>query len=333
MKAASSIACACLALTAAAGIAPAQQMISAKAGLINNTEGQVLVDGKPLAAKPSEFPQLKPNALLETKDGRVEILLSPGSYLRVAENSAIRMTSNRISDPKFEFVSGLVLVSCDELASGEAITVTTDGPTISLVKRGNYEIGGEPAVLKVFDGEARVDRGGQLQVVKKSMLLAFDDVSLPQKFDAKRGDTLYRWARRRSEYLSVANYSAARSMMNRSSGFVSNSWVWDPYYGMFTYIPFTGTCRSAFGYSYWSPQAVYYAVTQPRNSGISGSPAFSGGGGGGGYTGRAATSMGTSGVAASAGRTSAASGSTSAGTSSAAASAGRETGAAGGRGR
>jgi hypothetical protein len=95
MKAATSIAIACLALGGGAGVAPAQQMISAKAGLINVVEGQAIVDGKPLVPKPSEFTQLKPGSLLETGEGRSEVLLSPGSYLRLSENSAIRMTSDR----------------------------------------------------------------------------------------------------------------------------------------------------------------------------------------------------------------------------------------------
>jgi hypothetical protein len=329
MKTATSIAVGCLALIGAA-IAPAQQMISAKAGLINLSEGRVTVDGKQLAPKPAEFVQLKPGALLETGEGRSEVLLSPGSYLRLGENSAIRMTSDRISDPSFEYVKGLLLVQCDELMSGEEIAVTAGDSKIALMKRGNYEIGGDPATVKVFDGQARVERGGQIQMVKKSMLLALDGVAVPQKFDASRGDPLYRWARRRAEYLAVANASAARTLMSSRRTMTGNAWMWDPYYGMYTFLPYNGVIRSAFGMMFYSPRAYYDQIyLRP----VAPSTGFMGGGGmstgGGGYTARAATSVGTSGTAASAGRSAA---TTSSGAASGAA-AGRQTGSAGGRGR
>jgi hypothetical protein len=329
MKAATSIAIACLTLAGGAGVAPAQQMISAKAGLINVVEGQAIVDGKPLVTKPSEFTQLKPGSLLETGEGRSEVLLSPGSYLRLGENSAIRLTSDRISDPRLEYVRGLILVQCDQLMNDEAITVTAGQLKIALVKRGNYEIGGDPAAVKVFEGEARVDRGGQAQVVKKAQLLALDGVAVPQKFDASRGDPLYRWARRRAEYLAVANYSAANQLTNSRRSINSNSWMWDPYYGMFTFIPCDGVVRSAFGLTFWSPRAYYQQIylrpTVPA-AGFGGGAAATGGG----YTPRAATSMGTSGTAAAAVHSAP---TTSSGAMSGHASAGRETGSAGSRGK
>jgi hypothetical protein len=328
MKTAVSIAVGCLALLAA-GVAPAQQIISAKAGLVNLSEGQVMVDGKQLAPKPTEFVQLKPGALLETGAGRSEVLLSPGSYLRLGENSAVRMTSDRISDPSLEYVRGLLLVQCDTLTSGEEITVTAGDWTIALVKRGNYEIGGDPVTVKVFDGQARVERDGQVQIVKKAMLLALDGVAVPEKFDASRGDPLYRWARRRAEYLAVANASAARTLMSSRRTMTGNAWMWNPSYGMYTFLPYNGIIRSAFGMTFYSPSAYYDQIYLRPVAPTSG---FAGGGGmnpGGGYTARAATSAGTSGTAAAAGRSAA---TTSSGAASGAA-AGRQTGSAGGRGR
>ena len=58
-----------------------------------------------------------------------------------------------------------------------------------------------------------------------------------EKFDSRTGDALYRWAKRRSEYIAVANLSAAKRM---GSGYASNgssSWYYNPYYGMYTFIP------------------------------------------------------------------------------------------------
>src|SRR5262249_5886273 len=83
-----------------------QSVISARTGLIHYVEGRVTLDGKPVEVKVSMFPEVKENMELRTEDGRVEVLLNPGVFLRLAENSAVRMLTNKLSDTKLEFLSG-----------------------------------------------------------------------------------------------------------------------------------------------------------------------------------------------------------------------------------
>src|SRR5258705_1387202 len=87
-------------------VAFAQTVISAHSGLIHYAEGRVLLDGKPVEVKITNFPEVKENMELRTEDGRAEVLLNPGVFLRLAENSAVRMVANKLSDTKVEFLSG-----------------------------------------------------------------------------------------------------------------------------------------------------------------------------------------------------------------------------------
>src|SRR5260370_23254942 len=80
----------------------AQSVISAHSGVIHYTEGKVLVNDKAYETKTSEFGDLKENSVLKTEEGRAEMLLTPGVFLRLGENSSVRMTSNRLSDTRGE---------------------------------------------------------------------------------------------------------------------------------------------------------------------------------------------------------------------------------------
>src|SRR3981081_3809939 len=88
----------------------AQSVISAHSGLVHYVEGQVLLDGKPVEVKITAFPEIKEGKELRTEDGRAEILLNPGVFLRMGENSAIRMVSNKLSDSRVEFLSGSMII-------------------------------------------------------------------------------------------------------------------------------------------------------------------------------------------------------------------------------
>jgi hypothetical protein len=196
-------------LLALAGFAFAQSAISARSGMVNYIEGKVLLDGKPVETKFGVFPQMKNESQLRTEDGRAEVLLSPGAFLRVAENSGVKMISDRLTDTRLEFLSGSAVVECGDLGKDETLTVTYKDATISLLRNGFYRIDSEPTQFKVYDGEASVTRAGKTVTVKRSHLLPLEGAAVAAKFD-DQGDSLTSWARRRSQYVALANVSAAR---------------------------------------------------------------------------------------------------------------------------
>src|ERR1700730_17445854 len=68
----------------------AQSVISAHSGIIHYVEGEVAIDGNAVHPKFAEFPDVKARQLVSTAEGRAEILLTPGVFLRIAENSSVR---------------------------------------------------------------------------------------------------------------------------------------------------------------------------------------------------------------------------------------------------
>ncbi len=311
----------CLALVAA-GALSAQSVISAKAGLVNYTEGKVLLDSKEVQIKTGSFPQMKENSELRTEDGRAEVLLAPGVYLRIGENSAVKLASDRLTDTRLELLSGTAIVECSELLKEDAITLTYKDAQISLVKNGLYRLDSEPAQLRVYDGEAHVQQSGQTQDVRRGKQLPLNGVSVAEKFDTKTGDALYRWARRRGEYLAMANPSASKYVRDRGLFLNGSSWIYNPYFGMYTFVPMNGICNSYWGYQFWSPGRVYLVYNPPAPATGGGIPNAVHSGG---YTTIPHTSAGTSGVVASAAPTAA--------PSAASAPVARESGQAGSRGR
>src|ERR1700686_1161610 len=76
----------------------AQSVISAHSGVIHYVEGDVTIDGAAVHPKFAEFPDVKSGQSLATGEGRVELLLTPGVFLRLTDNSSVRMISNVLAD-------------------------------------------------------------------------------------------------------------------------------------------------------------------------------------------------------------------------------------------
>ena len=260
------------AITLSASALPAQSVISAKSGLVHYIEGDIAVDHKPVSDKAGVFADMKNNSELTTALGRAEVLLTPGVFLRVGENSAIRMLDNKLSDTKVEFESGKAMVESDTPMKDNFVSVVYKDYTTSFKTHGLYEFSSEPAQLKVYSGEAEVTAGGQTVIVKEGRILVFTAALASEKFNPKEGDDLYRWSKLRSEYISVANVSAARTARdsgygNSFDGLSAGSWYYNPFYSMYTYLPFTGMAYSPFGFGYYSPVTVYRFYNSNYNGG------------------------------------------------------------------
>src|SRR5579863_8065426 len=179
----------------------AQSVISAHSGLIHYVEGRVLLDGKLVEVKVSTFPEVKENMELRTEDGRAEVLLNPGVFLRLSENSAIRMVSNKLSNSQVEFLAGSAMIEASsQLVQKEnSVSILYKGTTSHLLKSGIYRFDSDPAQLRVYSGEAEVANESNDLTVKSSHMVALNSVVAVEKFDAKDGDALSRWSERRGE--------------------------------------------------------------------------------------------------------------------------------------
>lgn len=269
-------------LLLAAGAASAQNAVSARAGMINVAEGDVLLLDAQGAAprrvepKPNELISMKDGQTLRTEEGRAEVLLTPGAFLRLGEASALRLDSSRLSSVKLELVEGSALVDVVELLRDNSVIVRLAGAEVELEKAGLYRFDAAPPRVRVFSGQAEVRAPGLAQTLKSERELRLDGAQWAmRRFDAdKETDALYRWSKRRSGYIAMANVSAARQAgtLLGASAFRGGAWLWNPYFGFATYVPWNDTVMGPFGYNYYTPGTVYQVYYPPR-------PASSFGGG------------------------------------------------------
>src|SRR6476660_9735479 len=93
----------------------AQPVIGAKSGVVSVAEGKVYLADHLLELQPTQFPDIKENTILRTEEGRAEVLLTPGVFLRVGENSSFKMISNRLIDTRLELLSGSAVIEADDI--------------------------------------------------------------------------------------------------------------------------------------------------------------------------------------------------------------------------
>lgn len=241
----------------------AQDVISARSGMIHYTEGTITLNGKSFARKSTEFPAMKIGEELRSELGRAEVLLTPGVFLRIAENSAFRLLKNDLTDTKLELLAGSALLEVSETAKDQSLAAVVGERTVEFAKKGLFRLDFNPAQIRVYDGAATVITPEGSVTVKEGRQTGLFGAVNPVKFNKDEGDSFYRWASRRSGYIAAANLSAAKRVHDNQSFYGSNSWVFNPWLGMFTYLPLNGMYRSPFGYSFFSPGTVSRVYYRP----------------------------------------------------------------------
>jgi len=201
--------------------------------------------------------------VFRTAEGKAEVLLTPGVFLRLAENSSVRMVSTKLTDTRVEVLTGSAMVEVDDLATkDDSIMLLSKGNTILLVKRGLYRVDAESGLVKVYDGEALVKSETSQLTLRKGKEAVLSGALVAENFDPKDDDELYRWSDRRSGYLAKANVSSASGLSSSYGGYGGygsygsygrSGWLYNSMFGMYTYVPYDGFLFSPFGYGFYSP--------------------------------------------------------------------------------
>ncbi len=254
-------------------------VISAKAGGVSIVEGRVTVkrkDGKSGLLLKND--QLEVGERVTTgPEGKAEVLLNPGSYLRIGSNSSFEFESTSLEDLKLRFHSGSAVV--EVLASDDfAITVGVPSTSFKLNRSGVFRIdvtGNGGARVAVWKGRMTVNgddvKSGRVAIINGS------DVAVA-KFDRDGGDDLDVWSKFRAKEVSAINARLERNSMrssllnsfNNGRWNAYNSfgvWVFDPIRRMWCFLPFGGGWGSPYGYDYsfnmWYCRMPYWVYTPP----------------------------------------------------------------------
>lgn len=251
--------------------ASAQYLASTKAGFVNRVEGQVYIQrvGNELsdAGRASLGTQMKDgDQLITTTSSRAEILLSPGSYLRLDGTTRVRAISTRFSGMRFEVLSGSVIaeVSAEENATikrENPLEIVTPHGTVNIARTGVYrfDVKDKYTNATAYNGELYLGAREQLlaktatKVGRGRVARLTGNGPAPAeitKADSDVTDSFFDWSFQRAETLVAAH----RSVLSRASSLtsLSNGWIFDPFYNCYTWIPFGRRFYTGYGFGFYS---------------------------------------------------------------------------------
>ena len=124
----------------------------ARPGSINYVEGQAAIGSDTLSATSIGSVELGKDQTLTTQAGKVEVLLTPGVFLRVADNSSVKMISPELANTEVELVKGRALIEVIDIHKQNYIRVDQNGVTVRLLKNGLYDFEADASQVRVVKG-------------------------------------------------------------------------------------------------------------------------------------------------------------------------------------
>ena len=248
-------------------------VISARAGGVNAVTGRatVLTQGNTVWEQLTIKEDLQTGDTVKTDvDGRVEMLLNPGSYLRLAENSEFELINNSLDNLEIKLLRGTAIVEATGADDTQMqINISTPHTRLAIVRRGLYRLNvvpGDNTELIVRKGRVMLDRsqtkinGGNKVIFSGETFF----VAKLQKADKNKVDGFDGWSKDRSDTLAQANrkirgremsalLARARdrwfhNFSSRSGGF----WYYNAGFNCYTFIPYFMGWGSPYGSSYSS---------------------------------------------------------------------------------
>jgi hypothetical protein len=199
------------------------------------------------------------------------MLLNPGAYLRVGENSEFELTNNSLENLEVRLIRGTAIVEATGTENTELmINITTPHTKMAIVRRGLYRVNVVPGdATELIVRKGRVLLSDSQIKVKGGRKLIFSghtfSMAKLEKAD-KEKDAIENWSKERAETVAKANRRISSGDLNMtlasftdrwsrgfSSGF-SGVWVFNPRFQCYTFLPYY------FGWGSWgSPYGGAYS--------------------------------------------------------------------------
>lgn len=255
-------------------------VISAKAGGINAITGGASVHGK----GETDWQQLMitddlaaGDRVRTSYDGRVEILLNPGSYLRVGGNSEIELSDNSLSNLELRLLRGTAIVEATGVDGVDLnISISTPHAKLAIVRQGLYRLNVVPEDAtelivrkgRVILSDSHTKIQGGNKVVFSATNFSVAKLTKEEKKAADAADVDV-WSKQRADTLAKANRRITDRMMTSAfaslgdfNAFQRSSlgiWFFNRGVGCFTFLPFFYGFGSPYGFGYsTSIYANYY---------------------------------------------------------------------------
>ena len=251
-------------------------VISAKAGGINAVTGQAAMHPK----GETGWQQLTVTDDLETgdrvrtaSDGRVEILLNPGSYLRLGGDSEVELTDNSLANLEVKLLKGTAIVEASGIQETQLmINISTPHARLAIDRQGLYRLNVVPDdATELIVRKGRVILGDSHTTVKGGNKVVFSATAVSvakltgEEKKLEKEVAVEQWSKERAETLAKANSRLNPRSLNSAFSSVSSDffalnsfgrsgfWLYNSRAGCYTFLPF--------GYGSYSPYGVSYPIT------------------------------------------------------------------------
>lgn len=238
-------------------------VISAKAGGVNFVAGVVgIVRKSGLSGRLIKGDSVEIGDRVSTAaDGRAEVLLNPGSYLRLGSGSAFEFKSTSLDNLQIRLDRGSAVL---EVFAGDGFTVTLSAPKakFKLINSGVFRLDVDEngaGTLSVWKGRAQVGRTAA-GIIKAGRTITISGGSVATaKFERGKGDSLDQWSKERGKELAklsnslrqrdlrqvlLSSYNGRQWNMYDSFGL----WILDRSSGLYCFLPFGFGWFSPYGY-------------------------------------------------------------------------------------
>jgi FecR protein len=276
-------------------------VISAKAGGINAITGEASVHSR----GESDWQQLLITDDLDAgdrvrtaNDGRVEILLNPGSYLRLGGDSEVELSNNSLENLEVRLLRGTAIVEAtgaDDLDLN--INISTPHTKLAIVRQGLYRLNVVPEnATELIVRKGRVILSDSHTKVKGGNKVVFNATNVSvakltkEEKKAAEAEAVDVWSKERGKMLAKANSRIDNRRLNSAFAMFSDLdpfsrdpfsrrnglWVYNANARCYTFLPFFYGWSSPYGSyntSIYYPPAYY-----PRPSGYTPAPGGSSGG-------------------------------------------------------
>jgi hypothetical protein len=202
-------------------------------------------------------------------DGRVEVLLNPGSYLRAGAGTEFTLDDASLDNLQVTLSRGSAVVEATGYDNLDlSIDIVTPQAHVHLVRSGVYRLNVLPSgttELAVYKGRALVGEAAVAIVTKSGNTIRLGvGGAEAAKLDKNDRDALDDWSRERGKELAKVNESLVSKQTNtlfaRASFnglFPSNYgyggvWAWSGGLGCYTFLPFAWGWASPYGFGYGS---------------------------------------------------------------------------------
>ena len=219
-------------------------------GMLNSFTGEVWINGVAAGPISAGRTTLEIGRAIKTGEGMAELLLTPGSFLRLGNHSELTLEAAGIPGVRVRLGTGEALIEVLDLQA--PIVLEQNGVTAVVRKPGLYDFDAKHAVMAVYAGEAQFSKGQKQTIAGQGVGVRTRSLREVETHP-KPGSAAFAWSSFRSELLSSQSAASAQAYESDAGSRHDPAWYWNPWSASYTYLSASGAVTGPFGWPYYSP--------------------------------------------------------------------------------